>query len=328
MTDKTRPTLKQICALFIALLPLTKIVSAPSVMAGFCEEKLWVPLVLTLISDIALICLIIYVCKRHSYKNAYQILCESYSEGFAKIIFFTWAVFFLLKAFVPLLEHKRLIENAFYETLPQVPAFYPFFAVCFYVCVKGFKGLTRACEILAPLTVFALLLIIYLSLTPGDYKTLLPLHNINLKSGAIGWLNGILWFNDAIYLIFFIPSFKAQKKPFLKIFICYLIPFLLTLVIFILFYAIFSSIASVKQLAVSSMSIFSLTLVNIGRFDHLAVLILSLCAVFAVTLPVLCSMQCLKYCFKVKRDYILALILCGMLFIAVVIFNKQYQIVI
>ncbi len=324
MTKKTL-TIKQICAIFIALIPALKLISAPSIMAEFCKEKLWFPPLLLCILDLVLIFLLLIASKKHNYQNSYDILCKTYSKGFAKVVFFIWAIFFLLKAFIPLLEHKHLIERSFYETLQKMPIFLPFFAICFYVCLKGLKAVGRVCQILAPFSIIALIVLFYLSISPGDYKTLLPIFNINLKSGAIGALNACLWFNDAVYLIFFTSSPKGENKPFLKLAVCYLIPFIMTVTMFIMFYAIFSSIAVSQQLAMSSMSIFSLTLVNIGRFDHLAVFILSLCLVVAISLPILCSVKCICFCFDLKSKLIPAIVINIALLVFTLIFGDRYR---
>lgn len=324
MKDKN-VTLKQICAIFIALLPPIKIIATPSLLAERCAEKLWFPPIILCVLDLILIFLILKASKKHDYKNAFEILCETYSTTFAKVIFFIWGTFFLSKSLIPLLEHKRLIESNFYETLQKAPVFFPFFAVCLYVAAKGVKSIGQVCQILAPVTLVSLILVLYLSISPGDYKTLLPLFNINVKNGAISALNVCLWFNDAIYLIFFTTAFKGEKHLYTKLAVCYCIPFVLTIAVYVAFYAIFSSIASTQTHAVSSMSIFSLTLVNIGRFDHLAVFLLSLCSVVAIALPVSCSVKCYCVCFNVKKRIFIALAVVAILLSLTLAFENRYR---
>lgn len=324
---KEKINTSKICALFVALLPILKIVSAPAMLAEKHNEKLWLAPLLCFLLDLILISLLFYAFKKHKFKNAYEILNQTYSKVIANTIFLIWAVFFCLKCFLPLIEHKQLIERSFYETLPKAPVFLPFFAVCFYICIKGFKPLLRTCQILAPLSFFAIILIIYLSLSPGDLKNLLPLNNITLKSGAISVLNACSWFGDAVYLVLIFPNQNNEKKPLLKLFVFYLIAVLGVIIIYVLFYAIFSSIASTQLLAISSMSIFSLTLVNIGRFDHLSVLILSLCSVFAISLPALCSVKCISTVFNLKTQTIPAIIINALLLVFVIIFSDKYKII-
>ena len=321
---KNQIKLRQICLLFITLLPLTKIITAPSVFARFCGEKLLQPLIILCVLDLCLIAIFCLILKRHENKSAYQILSENYSEWFAKIIFFIYALFFLAKSFIPLLEHKELVENAFYETLPKAPVFYPLIAVTFFISLKGFKTIGRASELFVPITLIGLAFIIYLSLLPGDYTTLLPLLKTN-KSVAICSLNGVLWFNDAIYLIMFLGSFKRKKNTFLKLGVCYFIPILLTAVIYACFYSIFSYVAPSQKIAVSSMSIFSITLVNVGRFDYFAVFLLSLVSILAVALPIACATKCITVCFDFKNSLIPSLIINLILFALVITVSRSYE---
>ena len=321
---KNQIKLRQICALFIALVPLTKIVSAPSIFARFCGEKLLQPLFVLCILDLCLIALFCLILKRNEGKSAYQILSEGYSELFAKVIFFIYALFFLTKSFIPLLEHKELVENAFYETLPKAPVFYPLIAVTFFIALKGFKTIGRVSELFLPITLAGLAFIIYLSLLPGDYTALLPLLKTN-KSVAICSLNGILWFNDAIYLLMFLGNFKREKNTFLKLGICYFIPIFLTAIIYASFYSIFSYVAPSQKIAVSSMSIFSITLVNVGRFDYFAVFLLSLASVLAVALPIACATKCITVCFNFKSSLIPALITNLLLFALIIAVSRNYE---
>lgn len=324
---KNNIKLKQICSMFIALLPLSKIVSAPSVFAKFCGEKLWQPLVILLIFDLLLLFVFCTVSKMHEGKSAYTILKENYSEWVAKIVLFIYALFFLLKAFVPLIEHKQLVENAFYETLPKAPIFYPLIIVTFYVSLKGFKTIGRASELFFPITLVGLAFVIYLSATSGDYNALLPLLKSD-KSVAICSLNGILWFNDAIYLLMFLGNFKNENRQFLKLLVSYAIPFLLTVFVYVAFFSIFSFVAQTQKLAISSMSIFSITLVNVGRFDYFAVFLISMVSVLAISLPITCATKCLTYCFNFKSSLVPALITNILIFALVIALPTNHDVVI
>ena len=53
--NKSQLNAKQICALFIAICPLTKLITAPAVFSGYCEEKLWQPLILLFAIDFLLL---------------------------------------------------------------------------------------------------------------------------------------------------------------------------------------------------------------------------------------------------------------------------------
>lgn len=316
---------KQICALFIGILPLIKFVTAPSYFASICKEKLWQPIVILFALDffILLICLI--AVKKHHNKSFGQILSDTYGNFFAKFIFFIYAVYFLLKGFIPLIEQKELIENAFYETLPQAPVFYPVFIIIFYLCLKGFKTFGRASGICLGISAIGLGLIILLSIPTLKLKNLLPLFAFTNKSAPICALNALSWFSDGIYLIFFLGYFEQKKGDFKRFAVSLIISFLTVLIFFVVFYSIFYTVSSTQKLALSSISIFGVTLVNVGRFDYIALFLLSVSSTMAISLPFALSTECLTFCFNFKNRIYPSIIVCVILLTACLLFSAKYQ---
>jgi hypothetical protein len=178
-------TVNQISAIFIAILPLIKLITAPAVFSGYLNEKLWQPLLFLVVIDILMLLFYLYIDKKFNGQSFYEILTTSYGSIVAKIVFFIYFIFFLSKSILPLIEQKELIENAFYETLPQVPAFYPVFIIIFYLSLKGFKTLGRISQFWLFITIPGIMLILFLSFPTAEYKYLAPLFSFNIKSVAI-----------------------------------------------------------------------------------------------------------------------------------------------
>ena len=78
----------QICAFLLAVIPLTKLITAPAVFAGYCNEQLWQPLVILALFDILLIFIFVFTIKKHNNRTFFDILSDSYSPNFAKTVFF------------------------------------------------------------------------------------------------------------------------------------------------------------------------------------------------------------------------------------------------
>ncbi len=322
---KNQINIKQLCAIFLALMPITKIITAPSIFAGACNEKLWQPLLILFFADLCLIFLLFLITKKHEGKSFFQILYEVYNPTFAKAVFFIYAIFFFAKSILPLIEQKEFIENAFYETLPQAPIFYPAFIVIFYLCIKGFKTLGRTAQICTFASAIGILLILFLSFPTSNFKNLLPIFAFSNKSSAIAALNGLSWFNDAIYLFFFIGFCDLKKKDFKPLVISYSISAFVIVLFFLTFYAIFSYISRTQTLALTSMSIFGITLVNVGRFDYIALFLLAFSGIVAIALPFILSTKCLNLVFSLKKSWISALIVCLSAFLIIVFFGRKYE---
>lgn len=316
--------IKQICAIFLSLLPLTKIITAPSQFALFTGEKLWQPPVILFAADFLLMLLIYAIYRRNEKNTFYNILQSGYGKNAANVVYFIYAVFFLFKAYIPLLEHKNLIERSFYEILPSSPVFYPFFLVSFYICLKGLKVLGRAAEFGIVITWTGMLLVFYLAISGGDWQNVLPLFYGMNKSTAICSLNGLLWYNDAIYLLFFLGHFEGEKKPFLKIAASYAVSAVAVVLFYCCFYAVFSYVAPTQELAVNSVGIFSVALENVGRFDYLAVFLIAATDIYAVVFPIVVSVKCFERAFGLKNALIPAITVNAALFIAVALFSQKY----
>jgi len=315
---------KQICALFFCLLPLTKIVCAPSAISRVYKEKLWQPLVIWFALEILFLLYVFFLIKKHGNKTFFAILKDGYGETTAKIVYFLFGLFFLVKSFLPLIEHKMLIETAFYEILPSSPVFYPLFLVTTYISLKGLKSLGRAAEFCLPICWAGLAVILFLSAPSGDPENLLPLFS-GSKSGAISLLSTFSWFGDALYLLFFMGHFDLEKHDRLKLVFSYAIPAVFVVAFFCCFYAVFAAVAPTQPIAVKETGIFSVTLQNVGRFDYLAVFLITLASVLSVAFPIVTSVKLFERAFSAKNATIPALVVNILLFIATCFFSQKFE---
>ena len=318
-------TVNQISAIFIAILPLIKLITAPAVFSGYSNEKLWQPLFLLIVIDLLMILFYLYIDKKFNGQSFYEILTTSYGSIVAKIVFFIYFIFFLSKSILPLIEQKELIENAFYETLPQVPAFYPVFIIIFYLSLKGFKTLGRISQFCLFITIPGIMLILFLSFPTAEYKYLAPLFSFNTKSVAICALNGLSWFCDSIYLLFFCGHFKRVKNNNLKIIASYLSGAIITTIFFITFYAIFTFVSQTQKIALNSISVFGVTLVNVGRFDYIALFLLTISSAISISIPLITATYCLSEIFRNTKKEILALICTVIPLLIIIFFASKYE---
>ena len=314
---------RQICTIFIAFLPLCKLVNAPAVFSGLCREKLWQPLILYFAADALLLALILLMAKKNPQTAFFDILKREYSEAFARVVFFVYAAFFMIKSFVPLCEYKYLIEAGFYEVMPQSEVFFPIFLITLFLSVKGLKVFARCSEFASFVTCAGLSVIFYLSVGSGDFANLMPIFGGSEEGVLEATAKNIFWFNDAAYILLFLGHFENEKKMRLKIYLSYAVSVVVTLFFFLCFYSVFYTVAPAQKNALSTISIFSVTLVNVGRFDFLALFMLLISAVFALALPLFAATKCLCRSFKTKRTLFPGLAVNGAAFIAVIFFSNK-----
>ena len=201
MTNKISQ--KQLGIIIGAGFTLTKIYVMPAFLSKIAHESMWICALLSLILDFFLLLLVLKTIENTNNSPLYDVGKQLYTAPVNKCITLLYAIFFLVKAFIPIVEQKNSIELTFYETEPSLLTFMPFFIVAFYVIIKGFKPFGRSYEMCLWVYLFGMLSILLLSLFAGDYTALLPIIGENPTNIITGFLKSLIWFGDPIYILFF-----------------------------------------------------------------------------------------------------------------------------
>ncbi len=295
-------TTKNLSIIVIIGFTLGKLFVLPALLASMVNESLWISTAINLIIDFLLLLLVCYLLNNTD-KTIYQLFDCSFGKNGAKILSFLYAVFFISKSFIPIIEQKNTIELTFYETQPTLFTFMPFFIVAFYIAIKGLKPFAKSIEFCLWIFIFGLAVTILLSFSAGNYTALLPLFSKSPKTLLTASFKSLLWFGDPVFLLYFLGYVKRDKNSTKKLTLSFLCYSLITISIFVIFYAIFDGIAERQYYAVLKMSKYSITLSNIGRYDYIASLLISAINVYLTSLPLLLATICLNDCFSFKNKF-------------------------
>ncbi len=288
---------------------LTKLYIMPAYLSGIAKESMWLSATLNLVLDFFLLTLVLKIIKKTNNHSLLDSDLELFSPKITKFLCLAFAIFFIVKAFVPIVEQKNSIELTFYETQPTLLTFMPFFIVAFYIIIKGFKPFGRSYELCLWIYIFGISSILLLSVFAGDYKALLPIigdEPINILKGSF---YSLIWFGDPIYILFFAGYISKFNEGHKKLKWAYLIYSLSTIVILVVFYAVFDTIAPRQYYATLKMSKYSIALSNIGRFDYISAFMLAAMCVFQVCLPLLLANMCLNNFYNFKYPFVSPLII-------------------
>lgn len=299
---------KQLSIIIGAGFTLTKIYVMPAFLSNIASESMWLCALLSIILDFLLLTIVLKTINNVNNAPLYDVGNALFTAPVNKCITLLYAIFFMVKAFIPIVEQKNSIELTFYETEPSLLTFMPFFIVAFYVIIKGFKPFGRSYEMCLWVYLFGMLSILLLSLFAGDYTALLPIIGENPTRILTGFFKSLIWFGDPIYILFFsgyISNIKNKLKGLKK---SYLIYSVTTISLLVIFYAVFSTIAPRQYYATLKMSKYSIALSNIGRFDYISAFMLAAMCVFQTCLPLLFANLCLNKCFNFKRPFIAPII--------------------
>ncbi len=315
---------RQICLIIIAFIPINKLFAMPSILAKNASEDMWICCLISLVVDFLCLLAVIYTMKK-THLDFYSLLQNCLGKVGAKIILFSYFIFFLLKAVIPINEQKEYIDLTLYTLKPSVFYFLPFFISAFFLCIKRLRILGRASDVCWALTLVGFVILLSLSLGNADFNALLPIGAQGAKNIFSGWYKTLNWFGDCAYFVFFIGEFQFNKKDGIKIALSYLLCAVIVMTFIIVFYCIFTSIAYRQRFAFTEISKYTTVINNLGRFDYIGIIFLMFSNFFTLSLPLFFACHILNKIFNIKRPYISALIVICIQIIPILFFSRFYS---
>ena len=322
MNSQNKLSVKQFCFIIIICFSITKFYILPAMVSSISNQSGWFVVLLNFLVDFLLLLACLYIIKNQPTNNLFSSSNVLFGKTLTKIVFVIYAVYFFIKSFIPVLEQKNTINLTFYESQPNLLIFMPFFIVCFYILLKGINAFGRSVEIMLFLFVPAILITFSLSAPSGEYAALLPVISFN-SNVFKGFYSLIIWFGDPVMLLFLSKYLKTKNNINKKVIISFLISMVITILLIVVFYAIFQGISARQYYATIKMSKYSITLSNIGRLDYMAAVMFACVCVYAVILPLMLSVLNIKTAFNVKNKWVLPLIITGALGILVLIYSNE-----
>ncbi len=318
-------TKKQICLMLITLVPASKFLVLPSVYSAFAKNDAWFAGLLNCILDGVLLAVILLFLRKFNGQTLYSVIEYNLGKVGAKIVFFIYFIYFMLKTVIPVFEQKNFTEITLYETSPTVLTFLPFFLVSFYMCVKGLKTMARTGEITFWFTIFGLSLVLFLSIGTTEFYYLQPVLKNPLKQTLTATYSALIWYGQPIILLFLSGKIKREKKFELSVVISFVFIALVCVLMFAVFTGIYGDIAVRQIYALTKMTKYAIALSNVGRFDYIATLFLVATGVLSLSVPLIFATECLTCVFGSKRRWLLALIVNALMLGVISGFDLYFQ---
>ena len=314
---------RQICFFVLAFLPITKIFSLPSLIAGYSNEDMWISALINLLIDFLTLIPIVIACKK-SRTGFFELMENTFGKLFSKVILFLYFIYFMLKAILPLNEQKDYIDYTLYTLRPTIAYFIPFFIVAFYLCFKRLKVLGRLSDILWFISLNGFITLFALSLTNAEFSAILPIGANTMPNILLASFKSLNWFGDAVFIMFFIGEFEYKKGFSLKLFLSYLVSALMVILFMIIFYSIFTSISHRQRFALTEISKYTTVINNLGRFDYIGIIMIIFSNTFALCLPMFFSAKILNHLFNIQKIWIAPAITVGLQLLIMLVFNEYF----
>lgn len=315
---------RQILFLLAFVFPVAKLVMLPASLADHAGNDLLLPALLHIVLQAAAVFCVLLLAKRRM--SFYELLENTFGRVIACILITLYSLFLLFAGVLPLLEQKLFVQAVFYDTLPSILAFAPFFLFLAYVVSKPLGSYGRVWDILAPLSIVGIAGILILSVAEADYGALLPAG----AAGGSGFFEAVRassgWFYDAALLLPMLKKFEYKKGLALQGLLCSLAGGAVVLFFLATFYGIYEGTAVNQLFALAATSKYFSGISMLGRIDYLFIFSLSLVLAFLGALPIQGAAECLLQAYGRKRyvPTLLAVLFAAILFAVSVLLDFRF----
>lgn len=320
---KAKISVRQICFILLAYTVASRLLLYPNTLSSASGRDLLFPALIDFAVQGVVVWAVAYLCSRTD-KTFFQLLKDSLGEVGARVVMGFFAAFFLLCSIVPMFEQKLYVHAIFYDTIPSLVVFLPFFFFAVYAGSKGFENIGRCADICLPLFLIAVVAILGMAVGEVRPSSLLPI----LKTPARGVWGGALGtafrFAEPSYLLMFMGRFRYKRGDAAKITLSYVGGAVVVLLFLFCFYGIYGDIAPSRQFAVSKVSLFFSAIETVGRIDLIALYILEIVMLFALVLNIQLAVLCLKDCTGYDNTGLLSLAVNAALVVVLVACNHFF----
>lgn len=269
-----------------------KLMLYPTTMAAACGNALWVPVLVNTALQSAAVWAVCLLSSRTD-KTLFALIEGALSRPVARVVYALYALYFALSAFVPMTEQQAMVHEAFYDTIPSLLVFLPFFFFSVYAGSRGLTNAGRTAEICLPVFTVTALTLLIMGLPECDFSCLLPFARASAGSLASGCAGSLFRFSEGAFMLMFLGNFRYKKGDALKITLSCALGGLMVAAVCVVFYAVYSDLAVVQYFAITRISIFFSAISLIGRTDLIAVYALDLSMLFAIVLNIQAASYCL-----------------------------------
>ena len=323
LTNNQQTTARQIAFAAAFLLPMSKLLEAPSILAKHAGGDLLFPAVLHFLFQTLVLLGLLYAASKSEIP-----LIDRLKNVLGKGVFILYAVYatyFLFHAALPLLDMEKFVYATYFDTAPTLFSFGVFFLFSAFVCTKGIKSIGRCADLCLFLFLLPFLALAFMAVSETDFSRLLPFFGTDFSKSFTAFTRTAPHFSDAVLLLPLIATMRYQKNDGVKVVAGYGCGAILTLFFLAVFYALYGTLAGREHYAFAKIGQYFPALSVVGRIDLLFVYFLSVVLLFFLCLPLQYASQAISQLFHTERKTLISALLNLVLFVFVLFFNRRYN---
>lgn len=317
-------SVRQICFILLCYNAVSKMLLYPTVLSHYCGRDLLFAALIDFAVQAVVVWAVSFLCSRTD-KTFFQLLEGTFGNIFARIIYGLFALFFIAATIVPLCEQKLYVHTIFYDTVPPLLIFLPFFFFSIYAAGKKFTNIGRSADVCMPIFVLSMIFVFSMSVLEIKWNSFMPVLKTPVKDLFGGALGTVFRFAEPCYVLMFMGHFKYKKGDAAKMTFSYIGGALTVLLFLFTFYGIYGDIAQSRQFAVSKISLFFPAIDTIGRIDLIALYILEIVMLFTLVLNVQLALHCVMQCTGYQNRVVLSLAVNAVLIILLMVFDHGFN---
>ena len=155
-------SVRQICFIMLAYTAVSKLLLYPQNLSLACGRDLLFPAAINFGIQAIIVWAVSYLCSRTD-KTFFELIAGTLGSITARIVYGLFALFFIICTIIPLFEQKLYVHAIFYDTVPSLLVFLPFFFLAVYAATKNFENIGRCADICLP--VFAVVMVLILGMS-------------------------------------------------------------------------------------------------------------------------------------------------------------------
>lgn len=315
---------RQICFILLAYTAAAKLLTYPTILSRQCGRDLLFPAAFSFLIEGIVIWAVAYLCSRTD-KTFFELLEGTIGNIGARIIYGFFALFFLLSALVPIFEQKQYIHNIFYDTVPSVSIFLPFFVFAVYAASKKLTNIGRCADICLPIFAVCMAFLFAMAFSEVEWDDFLPV----LKTPATGLLSGVSGtafnFVEPCWLLMLMGRFRYKKGDAARITLSYAGGAAVVLLFLTVFYGMYGAVAPSRTFAIARTSLFFPAIETLGRIDIIILMVLEIVMLFALVLNIQFAVQCISRCAGWDNLMIISLIVNAALMIVLIVCDNRFN---
>lgn len=297
--NKNKVNVTQISLMLLLVISGGKFLSLPSLLAKDVGHDSWLVLAINFFFDAVCLCFLLWAIKMNKQcLSIDKILDKTISRVGSTIVLAVFFVMFMCRIILLLDSCYNTFAITFDVNTNWIIFMLPILAVAGFAIARGFNSVARMSQILFALIILAIIGILIYPLTKMQFSSLLPIGEAGAgKIFGTAFLRSF-WFSDYIFIYFVLEDLKPQKHLFCPVLVSFAVGVALTVLLNMVFVALFGELAQYSNLAMSKIGMFSVSESTDGRWDWLTLSVWLISVIIKIIIFVFCAYKCVEKIFR------------------------------